>query len=123
MRVSNLQGELLAQWVARANGWPVEVEDGDDVDSPLYTRDEHGIPQSFTVHGYWPHGNWVQGGPLIAAWIDTLDRADDHGTYPVTADEPWYASAGRASAIGPTPLIAAMRAYVASKFGDTVSDS
>jgi hypothetical protein len=35
MKVAELEGALLAQWVARANGWTVEVEDPDEEDSPL----------------------------------------------------------------------------------------
>lgn len=63
---------------------------------------------------YAPSNNWAQGGPIIereklcivpqfpSGWAATSDNAKD----PIE--------------IGPTPLIAAMRAYVASKLGEEV---
>jgi len=114
MKVAELEGALLAGWVARANGWPVEIEDPDEPESPLYCRDERGVPWSFTEHGYWPQVKWDQGGPIIEREIAHLTR---HGP------ARWSALAnGSASGHGPTPLIAAMRAYVASKFGDEVAE-
>lgn len=67
--------------------------------------------------------NWLQGGPIIDREKIALDV--EHG-------DPWRARFGRARitfdgrahhyhhAEGPTPLIAAMRCYVASKLGDEV---
>ena len=49
MKVTELEGALLAEWVARANGWPVEIEDVDEPNSPLYCRDDRGIP-TFDEH-------------------------------------------------------------------------
>ena len=65
---------------------------------------------------YTPSTDWAQGGPIIerefidvvycpgnAAWRASMDmREKAHEQY------------------GPTPLIAAMRCYVASKLGDTI---
>jgi hypothetical protein len=121
MKVAELEGALLAEWVARANGWPVEIEDVDEPDSPLYCRDDRGIPWSFTEHGYWPQVKWEQAGPLI-------DREK------ITVIEGRWGVAFRACVCfcydfdlndwidGDTYLTAAMRAYVASKFGDEVAD-
>jgi hypothetical protein len=70
---------------------------------------------------YSPSTDWAQGGPIIEGEkIDVI--ADPNGK------DVWmgqlYATrlAGNkvVRAYGPTPLIAAMRCYVASKLGDTV---
>ena len=58
--------------------------------------------------------NWAQGGPIIEREGITLR---------CYTDALWDASIGRRLdyvANGPTPLIAAMRCYVASKLGDEV---
>ena len=52
--------------------------------------------------------DWAQGGPIIEREKITLD---------VFEDGVWVASEYKE---GPTPLIAAMRCYVASKLGDDV---
>lgn len=63
---------------------------------------------------YAPSTNWAQGGPIIER--EKLDVFCS-GTV-------WDASTGdrhpNAIKSGPTPLIAAMRCYVASKLGDEV---
>ncbi len=59
--------------------------------------------------------NWSQGGPIIERWEIDLN---------IAGIRTWRAktiSLGRLyDATGQTPLIAAMRCYVASKLGDTV---
>jgi hypothetical protein len=56
--------------------------------------------------------NWAQGGPIIER--ERIELAYMNGT--------WCASVATAADFfyGPTPLIAAMRCYVASKLGDVV---
>ena len=69
-----------------------------------------------------PSTDWAQGGPIIEREeICTKRRA------PCMKGEEWEAmgsitakGTGYRYAIGPTPLIAAMRCYVASKLGDEV---
>jgi hypothetical protein len=66
-----------------------------------------------------PSTDWAQGGPIIEREGLALHRV---------APGEWYAfmwwddtdGAGDIMRKGPTPLIAAMRCYVASKLGDTV---
>ena len=68
-----------------------------------------------------PSTNWLHGGPIIEREKMDIACWDAHSM-------PWKASidggtdAGVALYVeyGPTPLIAAMRCYVASKMGDTV---
>jgi hypothetical protein len=58
--------------------------------------------------------NWAQGGPLI--------EREKINTSIYTGFMQWRATmnTGKTIESGPTPLIAAMRCYVASKMGDTV---
>jgi hypothetical protein len=65
---------------------------------------------------YKPSTDWAQGGPIIFR--------EGIGTYRLnnvwSAHCPVNGSSIHACCDGPTPLIAAMRCYVASKLGDTV---
>ena len=61
--------------------------------------------------------NWAQGGPIIEREIAVIRKGEQSAI--------WFASIMDASMDymtyeGPTPLIAAMRCYVASKLGDEV---
>jgi hypothetical protein len=62
---------------------------------------------------YNPTTDWQQGGPIIEREIESL--------YEHKPLECWAAKSKQGDLrYGPTPLIAAMRCYVASKLGDTV---
>lgn len=76
-----------------------------------------------------PSENWAQGGPIIGreklgVWWATHYVDDDGQEY----GNHWYSETGytddesrtQCVADGPTPLIAAMRCYVASKLGDEI---
>lgn len=56
--------------------------------------------------------DWTQGGPIIHAERITID-AGQHGTL-------WVARKGARETVGPTPLIAAMRVFVAATLGDKI---
>ena len=56
--------------------------------------------------------DWSEGGPIIHAERITID-ASQHGTL-------WVARKGAHEAIGSTPLIAAMRVFVAATLGDNI---
>jgi len=58
--------------------------------------------------------DWAQGGPIIEAW------AIDVGTYRGAWRAARHVGSAPTYGYGPTPLIAAMRCYVASKLGDDV---
>jgi hypothetical protein len=69
---------------------------------------------------YWPEieysTDWAQGGPIIEREAIQLMPDEYMGTwsaYMTNEGEPY-------SGTGPTPLIAAMRCYVASKLGDDI---
>ena len=63
--------------------------------------------------------DWAQGGPIIEREEISVERR-----MPCMKDEQWGAQGWKAVQNfhkGPTPLIAAMRCYVASKLGDDVT--
>ena len=75
-----------------------------DGDTPVCIDDQAEFPETWN-----PGEDWAQGGPIVEREGMTLIR------YPG-----WTAVAGDVQASGPTPLIAAMRCFVASKMGDEV---
>lgn len=119
MKVSELTGALLAYWVAKTEGKTPIIRDG-----VCYV--------DWTTHRVWcqsdpgkrfmPHEDWAQGGPII-------DR-ERIGVAPGNLSWNWHAlTRGNGPIIGPTStvtgdtvLIAAMRAFVRSRFGDDVPD-
>jgi hypothetical protein len=118
MRVAELEGALLDYWVGKATGH-----------DSLRTSDRRtqALDRSQGFGGgvwvdYSPSTNWTQGGPLIeGALISVLyGPVDSQGELGY-----WSAfvrSSDDESIDGPTYLVAAMRAYVASKFGKTVGE-
>jgi hypothetical protein len=104
MKTSKLTGAALDWAVAKCEGLTVNIDGG-------MVRL---IGQPFDRHyDFWaPSTDWEQGGPIIAR--ERISVRDDGG-------DRWAADDGiRAAVYGPTPLIAAMRCYVASKLGDKV---
>lgn len=115
MKTSELTGPALDWAVAKCEalsaytdigheGWGVYVDYSDD-----YCQ----------VH-YTPTLNWGWGGPIIERELMQISGS-------VTNNEPrWFAlrvkddKSGVCKGHGPTPLIAAMRCYVASRLGDDV---
>ena len=100
MKTSDLSGALLDSWVAKADGRASESD-------------------------FAPSSNWAQGGPILeregihvapmhakgGTWCAiSLGRLQDRSN---GVRGPWVE--------GPSFLVAGMRAYVAAKFGSTVS--
>lgn len=104
VQVSDLIVHKLDWAVAKAEGWI------DDWNSWLF-----GVTVEEIKDGsYHPSSDWSQAGPIIErekidTWYDRQAKC-------------WHASVGPVvrGIDGPTPLIAAMRCYVASKLGRTV---
>jgi len=64
---------------------------------------------------YTPSTDWAQGGPIIEREKMTVRVSHQfQGLWGATSEY------GTTNSTGPTPLIAAMRCYVASKLGDEV---
>lgn len=102
MRTNKLTGAALDWAVAKCEGWPVDIWFDED-QLPMVRDDE--VPE------YKPSSNWAQGGPII--------EREGIALY-LYGDGEWNAHTGGREFNGPTPLIAAMRCYVASKLGDEV---
>lgn len=127
-RVADLTGAELAFWVARALGCTITHASGFGGSTQVI---ELGPKLLGYIDGdfspqFAPHEDWAQGGPIIERERIDIDQ-NPARTLPVrchaimdNADH--TALNRRVDAWGPTPLIAAMRALVASKFGETVTD-
>lgn len=104
MKVSELEGEALDKLVAKAEGAPTDC----------FLR-----PYST---------EWHVGGPIIEREGITITAP--YHRYDVSHSQEWTANIGSGNSphepchwrTGPTPLIAAMRCLVASKYGEEVPD-
>ena len=116
MKTSELTGVTL-DW-AVANALEVQVWVGD---GPALFLDKHYPFCNSTLGDFWvPSTDWAQGGPIIESeWIRVEPWPNESGE-----NFRWAATYFDAPLVivryGPTPLIAAMRCYVASKLGDDV---
>jgi hypothetical protein len=66
---------------------------------------------------YSPSTDWAQGGPIIEREGVTLVNE----LHLIPASQGWRGQCGLVVLVGKTPLIAAMRCYVASKLGECVN--
>jgi hypothetical protein len=106
MKVSELTGAALDWAVAKAEG--IELSNG------CYNRllvDGRMSAGQKMLTPYNPSTNWAQGGPIIEREKMTLEWTGEDWMAYIRHDEEYF---------GPTPLIAAMRCYVASKLGDEI---
>jgi hypothetical protein len=94
MKTSELTGAALDWAVAKCEGYQLDL-----------------VPEG----SYTPSTDWAQGGPIIEREeIDTMKVGVNQWRGRIEGGNP-------VSRYGPTPLIAAMRCYVASKLGEDVS--
>lgn len=132
VKVSELEGAQLDYWVGRAGGISPRIVDGRCViDLP---RDPLIGPDFVS---YEPSRHWIGDGPIIERegmmlmycppivkyqepgfWSADMDSKVKRLTNPEAGEQ----MANLASGVGPTPLVAAMRTFVASKFGDEVPE-
>ena len=110
MKAIELNGVALDWAVASAEGY--SGWDGD-----CFTLYQDGYPGGFFIEDYRPSRNWAQGGPIIEREGIHIGRTHS----PAHMNKQygkfyWIANGVR----GQTPLIAAMRCYVASKLGDEI---
>jgi hypothetical protein len=130
VKTAELTGTLLDYWVARAEGLTLEpYKNGHRVrnkDGEVLTWIGEGQPPFLGL--YAPSSNWSDGGQIIERERFIIDghrlRRFGFKARHITERKPRNGSTAYRSsyAFGPTYLIAAMRAYVASKFGDEVPD-
>jgi hypothetical protein len=109
MKTSELTGAALDWAVAKCEG-------DNSVASCYYSDDNVPLCLEEAPEPLWePSTDWAQGGPIIEReelCIDKVARENWCACVRSVKNSPWL--------YGPTPLIAAMRCYVASKLGDTV---
>lgn len=144
MKLSELAGNALDWVVAKCEGW--DEWDWDNGEFPAFTK-RHGVYSFMLLERFRPSSCWAIAGPIIEREGITIIRCDDaHAKGPegftTTERVPvWCATTGQHSPQestehqqhdamyqidedevmhGPTPLIAAMRCYVASKLGRVV---
>jgi len=99
MKTNELAGPALDWAVALCEVGPIDIKDIDD--PHFYSTD------------------WSEGGPIIEREGINLDNYAKNPKWSAWTPAPDRES-GEAQAYGPTPLIAAMRCYVASKLGDDI---
>jgi hypothetical protein len=109
MKTGELTGAALDWAVAKCEDEEVSLVRGQ-----LETR--------WTENGWKPSTDWSQGGPIVER--EGMDL-NPHGVDSRNGRTHWRAAIqwldeSDFEGIGPTPLIAAMRCYVASKLGDNV---
>lgn len=139
MKVSELTGALLDYWVARALG--DRLVRLLRADGGRIRADRCGVRfgEQWDWQLFMPSGAWKDGGPIIdRKRINIVDRAaylncDLEGQFAAFIGSPESIVSGSyieytglefdGCELGPTPLIAAMRAFVASKYGDEVPDA
>jgi hypothetical protein len=134
MRVAELDGEALDLWVAKAEGYAF-VDTPEAIGwaafgktGPVIFRGHAGQlgVSGETLNGPWaPSTNWAQGGPIIER-EEIMICKDGIDVWGAMCGGMWHpgdeSSLEQGGYQGATPLIAAMRAYVASKFGEEVED-
>ncbi|MBN3851988.1 DUF2591 domain-containing protein [Paraburkholderia sp. Ac-20340] len=120
MKVSELSGAQLDEWVARAEGHAVDrrfrAEANSFVQVIVSEHGSRGVPHYSS--------DWAQGGPIIererfeiAPWLD-----QDGHLHWLAQQQELRDLFNKHALSGATALVAAMRAYVALKFGADVPD-
>lgn len=126
-KVAELEGAELDYWVAKAAGFTPKIGSHS---SCLILEDpsEVGVVLSYDLWRYGSYGydfspstDWRVGGPIIAREGIAIAHFGSECKAAYVNGDGYFASVDFRHS-GPTPLIAAMRAYVASKFGGEVGD-
>ena len=89
------------------------------LDGKVFTIEAGDYERSDRWQRYSPSTSWAQGGPIIDHMVREGLRLTGYKSLP-TDPTSCQAQIGNIVTGGPTPLIAAMRCYVASKLGATV---
>jgi hypothetical protein len=111
MRVHDLAGAALDLWTAKAAG----ISNAEIVDGVCLVGGRH----------HRPSASWSDGGPLIERERISIWRYPDLDSWHACLEFSYEREEGvRAKHYyqGPTPLVAAMRCLIASKFGNDIAD-
>ena len=116
MKTNELTRTALNWAVAKCEGATNEWRE----DGPFWWNGVPCIRSGGHDVNYRPSTDWAQGGPIIER--ENINIETWHGAWQAELeflpDDDTHYRYGKGA--GPTPLIAAMRCYVASKLGDTV---
>lgn len=118
MLTTELTGRALDWHVARAMGFSPSLVDGHRVPT-VQVADKDYFGQWATVI-WMPSSTWHQGGPIIEQEKICVEFIRHEPKPDWLKKQRWVASHVSQMSTGPTPLIAAMRCFVASKFGEEV---
>lgn len=119
VKTSELTGAALDWAVAKCEGYECQFDD--ESTGPWLVPQDGYLHCEKPLSCYKPSTAWAQGGPIIERErifiVAPYKSATSWKAYKMEDDQPglacWLED-------GPTPLIAAMRCYVASKLGDEV---
>jgi hypothetical protein len=123
MKTDELTGKRLNWAVGIARGWLTYPTDS--MEGGQYFHTTPSIAPLGYQHNrvlvcrYQPSTDWAHGGSIIEREGINLDHYAKNPQWSAWTPAPERES-GEAQAFGSTPLIAAMRCYVASKLGDEV---
>lgn len=108
--------------IGRPDDWDKEAYLRDGSDDRWVVRVQNPKVAHYVDWTYSPSRNWMEGGPIIEREEISISREFASGR--VVEWAAWTPAPIRDDAeafgYGPTPLIAAMRCYVASRLGDEV---
>jgi hypothetical protein len=108
MRISDIDNTALDRWVAKAEGLEVRYSNTGAFWRLLGEIDEV---------QWLPHRDWMQAGPIIEREkIALFPYGDQWGALPERDVEHFTGKDTALDYVGSTPLIAAMRCYVAQRF-------
>ncbi len=116
MKTSEISRAALNYAVSLANGQQPKLSRINTGEPPIYVlRDRDGLTPAYST-------DWSQGGPIIeregiSVCYDIELSQDESRSHWATI---YAVDSGEGRIYGPTPLIAAMRCYVASKLGDNI---
>lgn len=112
---SELIGHALNRAVAKALGWIDYPNDSIERGSKWHCDPENApFGRVMWKENFSPSTNWSQGGPIIEREKIDVFSTSNGNLWCAQSDVRVF------NGYGPTPLIAAMRCYVASKLGDEV---
>jgi hypothetical protein len=114
MKTSELIGPALDYAVAKCEGRDVQVY------VRKYGASEYLHIKQINADFYEPSTDWSQGGPIIERELISAQSTWDGEKVGWEAKSPTRHEYYFALLTGPTPLVAAMRCFVASKLGDNV---
>lgn len=125
MKVSELEGEKLNEWVGRALGWVDYPEDSIERGSVWhFGRDRAPFGRILNKRDWDPSRNISQCWPLIDKYgLCVRPHVTVDGIITDWAAEWKFPMKERAGQVGKTGLIAACRAIVMSVYGEEVPDS